>query len=160
MEPSTSKDRVPMLLRSGSDSYSFYSHLNSVKKDLLWGISEHEEEEDVDDRVAHNNQPTWFVQSANGRISEDESCSFLQDKGHLRKISSVSNVSASSGISEHECERLSDTGDSGVESEEIDNITDLTSALKGHLSGVQDCLSRLTETANYITEKYKKEFNA
>ena len=139
----------PILLRNSKDSYSMYAHLNKLKKELVWGISEPEEIDDYKPPTLH---PAWLGRSPIDTISPDIFPPNI--KGHNRKFSSVSSVSSSDPDSEN----YSEGGDSVI-SEELENMTDLTSALKGHLNGLQDCLTRLTETAHFITKKYQDEFS-
>ncbi|KAB7497978.1 hypothetical protein Anas_05648 [Armadillidium nasatum] len=155
VEPPESDDNVPLLLRGHQDPYNFYSILNNVKTSLVWGISDNDEAVRSVTNVADSSH--WFGESCNGKATSELKKESV--KGHSRKISSVSTASVSS-MSEPECERMSDGGDSGVESEEPETVSEVTSALKLHLLGLQNCLSRLTETASYITEKYQEEVSA
>lgn len=150
-----------MLRGANSDPYTFYSVLNNVKNNLIWGMTDNEEGVNTEGKVPVDNAP-WFVPCLNGKISQGETSTAkdTSTKGHVRRISSVSSASVVSSVGEQECERFSDAGDSGVESEEAECLGDITSTLKTHLVGLHNCLSQLAETAAYITDKYQEEVSA
>lgn len=160
-------DNVPSLLKSTSaDPYTFYTVLNNARNSLVWGLSENDDNANNEENEPRfiNDNSAWFVQTSEGKNTSNTSSDTSakgHTKGHARKISSVSSGSVASCLSEQESERLSEAGDSGVESEEaVEQLGDVTESLRTHLSGLQQCLCRLTETALYITDKYQEEVSA
>jgi len=78
-------------------------------------------------------------------------------KRHVRRQSTLSNISMTSSDAESDGCNVSEGGDSGVDPE--DSTEAVTSTLRNHLIGLQSCLNHLTSTASYITERYQEEVN-
>lgn len=167
VESKTTGDKVPVLLRTGGNPYSFYSVLNSVKNDLIWGPTSNDDD-DNENSASTTNNTRWSdpvaVSSAASTASSSSSSSG-HVKGHMRRQSTLSMISVSSnasdGDSEGGCDG-SEGGDSGVEAEDMApelTAAALTNNLRTHLLGLHTCLSNLTDTAAFITERYQEEVN-
>ncbi|XP_027215768.1 mid1-interacting protein 1A isoform X2 [Penaeus vannamei] len=167
VENKKSSDKVPVLLRTGGNPYSFYSVLNSVKNDLIWGPTSNDDD-DNENSTSTTNNTRWSdpvaVSSAASTTSSSSSSSG-HVKGHMRRQSTLSMISVSSnasdGDSEGGCDG-SEGGDSGVEAEDMApelTAAALTNNLRTHLLGLHTCLSNLTDTAAFITERYQEEVN-
>ncbi|XP_042868623.1 mid1-interacting protein 1-like isoform X2 [Penaeus japonicus] len=167
VESKTSGEKVPVLLRSGGNPYSYYSVLNSVKNDLIWGPTSNDDD-DNDNSASTTNNTRWsdpVAVSSAASTTSSASSSSGHVKGHMRRQSTLSMISmssnASDGDSEGGCDG-SEGGDSGVEAEDITpelTAAALTNNLRTHLLGLHTCLSNLTDTASFITERYQEEVN-
>lgn len=164
----TSSDKVPALLRRGGCPYSFYSVLNSVKNDLIWGPTSNDDEEndDNDNGPSVTNNTRWSDTSEISTASSSSSSSSSGHvKGHMRRQSTLSMISMSSNVSDGESEGGcdgSEGGDSGVEAEDISaelTTAAVTNNLRTHLLGLHSCLSNLTDTAAFITDRYQEDVN-
>lgn len=166
-------EKVPVLLRSGGNPYSFYGVLNSVKNDLIWGPSSNDDDDTTtDNSTTATNNTRWsdpVVSSSASTISSSSSTTSSSStghvKGHMRRQSTLSMISMSSNASDGESEGgcdVSEGGDSGLESEDMAaelTTASITNSLRTHLLGLHSCLSNLTDTAAFITERYQEEVN-
>ncbi|GAB6027671.1 Mid1 interacting protein 1 [Chamberlinius hualienensis] len=126
MVPSLLMD-VSMDQNNSSDMHSFYSLLNTVRQQLLFGSTNSQNA---------NKEPT-FVE--------------LGKRPSLRRMSSVS--STSTDYSDYS----SESEVSGLESGDESNCSRLTSDFQYHLMGLCKSLKQLTQSANVLTTKYKEE---
>lgn len=164
VEGKATSEKVPALLRRGGSPYSFYSVLNSVKNDLIWGPTSNDED-DNDNSSSTTNNTRWSDPVVSSASSTTSNSSSGHVKGHMRRQSTLSMISMSSNASDGESEGGcdgSEGGDSGVEAEDM--TAELTTAavtnnLRTHLLGLHTCLSNLTDTAAFITERYQEEVN-
>ncbi|XP_069936376.1 mid1-interacting protein 1A isoform X2 [Cherax quadricarinatus] len=151
--------KVPTLLRGGGNPYNFYTVLNSVKNDLIWGPTSNDDDDSDNSTVSTpvTNTARWSDQSST--VS-----STGHVKGHMRRQSTLSMISMSSNTSDGESEGgcdVSEGGDSGVEGEEGNDVAaNVMDSLRTHLMGLHSCLSNLTDMATYITDRYQEEVNA
>ncbi|XP_042210462.1 mid1-interacting protein 1-like isoform X2 [Homarus americanus] len=149
--------KVPSLMREGGNPYNFYTVLNSVKNDLIWGPTSNDEDDNENNTVPSSNNTRW---SDPATVIP----STVQVKGHMRRQSTLSTISMSSNTSDGESEGgcdVSEGGDSGVEGEEGSDVAaSVMDSLRSHLLGLHSCLNNLTDTATYITDRYQEEVNA
>jgi hypothetical protein len=110
-----------------TDLYSFYSMLNSVKNQLLWGP------------IPSGNTGTTTTTSG---------------PHHVRRHSLASQQSFASTDSEPESELNSDS-DSGVEFDE--QTTKIASAFRQHLTGLYQILHQLSDSADFLAHRYQDE---
>jgi len=119
---------------SSTDLYSFYSMLNTVKNELLWG----------------NKGP---LEKSESVTSETGSV-----KGHVRRSSTVS-LTSSTSVSDIDSEGGSVNEvetDSGVENEE-DYAQQVAENFRRHLHGLHHCLRELTSAADFVTSRYQSD---
>jgi len=164
--------KVPVMLRGGGDPYTFYNVLNSVKNDLIWGhTSNDDDDEDDEGELSSSSSTSALAISSSSSTSAlatrnwsdpntpPTSTGSINMKGHFRRQSTLSNISMNS-TSDAESDgssSVSEGGDSGVDPE--DSTEAVTATLRNHLIGLQSCLSHLTSTASYITDRYQEEIN-
>jgi len=153
-----SNSKVPVMLRGGGDPYTFFNVINSVKNDLIWGPTSNDDEEDEQDDLssssssAINSGTSWSDPSTPTSTTNNNNL-----KRHVRRQSTLSNISMTSSDIESDGSNVSEGGDSGVDPE--DSTEAVTATLRNHLVGLQTCLAHLTNTASYITERYQEEVN-
>jgi hypothetical protein len=126
---------------NGLDLFQFYSMLNTVKNDLMWG-----------------NKSQAATASCNNPINSQITPQPPQPqpaevKGHARRPSTVSTTSSTSA-SDTEFSELNE--DSGVEAEE-EYSQHMADSFHHHLSGLQQCLRDLTIAADYVTTRYNND---
>lgn len=121
---------------ANEDLFTLYNLLNNAKTELLWG------RDNGEDKPA------------------------VVKKGHVRRPSTASTASSSSGAS-LPSDTESDAGveaseDSGVEGEECEAAgTERTAEnFRRHLMGLRRALTGLTEAANVITQRYQADVGA
>lgn len=114
-------------LGSSTDLFGLYETVNSVRKELLWGS-------ESDNQIRYKAKP-----------------------GHVRRPSNVSTTSLGSNVSDTD----SETGlDSGIENEQETKPTQtqrLEENFRRHLYGLQTCLGKITDAANYLTKRYQND---
>lgn len=153
-----SNSKVPVMLRGGGDPYTFFNVINSVKNDLIWGPTSNDDEDDEQDDLssssssAINSGTSWSDPSTPTSTTNNNNL-----KRHVRRQSTLSNISMTSSDIESDGSNVSEGGDSGVDPE--DSTEAVTATLRNHLVGLQTCLAHLTNTASYITERYQEEVN-
>lgn len=154
-----SNSKVPVMLRGGGDPYTFFNVINSVKNDLIWGPTSNDDDEDDQDDLsssssssAINSGTSWSDPSTPTSTTNNNNL-----KRHVRRQSTLSNISMTSSDIESDGSNVSEGGDSGVDPE--DSTEAVTATLRNHLVGLQTCLAHLTNTASYITERYQEEVN-
>jgi len=154
-----SNSKVPVMLRGGGDPYTFYNVLNSVKNDLIWGPTSNDDEEDEDDLSSSSSTSALTSGTSWSDPSTPTTTTGSSNmKRHVRRQSTLSNISMiSTSDAESEGSNVSEGGDSGVDPE--DSTEAVTATLRNHLMGLQSCLTHLTNTASYITERYQEEVN-
>ncbi|ROT74231.1 putative Mid1-interacting protein [Penaeus vannamei] len=113
VENKKSSDKVPVLLRTGGNPYSFYSVLNSVKNDLIWGPTSNDDDDNENSTSTTNNT----------RWSDPVAVSSVEAEDMAPELTAAA----------------------------------LTNNLRTHLLGLHTCLSNLTDTAAFITERYQEE---
>lgn len=153
-----STSKVPVMLRGGGDPYTFFNVINSVKNDLIWGPTSNDDDDDQDDLSSSSSSSLTSGTSwsdPNTPTSKTDNNNHL--KRHVRRQSTLSNISMTSSDIESEGSNVSEGGDSGVDTE--DGTEAVTATLRNHLVGLQQCLAHLTNTASYITERYQEEVN-
>jgi len=160
----TTPEKVPVLLRNGGNPYSFYTVLNSVKNDLIWGPTSSDEDETPDNRPPVTNNTRWSdpASVSPSTTTTTTTSSSGHVKGHMRRQSTLSMISMSSNASDGESEGcdVSEGGDSGLEGEDLElTSAAVTSTLRTHLLGLHTCLSNLTDTATFITDRYQEDVN-
>jgi len=129
---------------NGVDLFQFYSMLNTVKNDLMWGNKSQSQAATV---VGCNN-------SHNSQLnSQPPQSQPAEVKGHARRPSTVSTTSSTSA-SDTEFSELNE--DSGVEAEE-EYSQHMADSFHHHLSGLQQCLRDLTIAADYVTTRYNSD---
>lgn len=119
---------------NGVDLFQFYSVLNSVRNDLMWGQTD-----------KSSGQINGSVQPPQSQPAEV--------KGHARRPSTVSTASSASA-SDIEFSELNE--DSGVEGEE-EYSQHMADSFRHHLSGLQQCLRDLSIAADYVTTRYNTD---
>ncbi|CAN9497562.1 unnamed protein product [Ophioblennius macclurei] len=119
-----------------ADMYSYYQLLKSIRRDIEWGVRARAAAAADDERRKEGMKISRTNSSAS--TSSSMSC-----------MSSMSSMSSSSSSSSSE-EDFDDSEDS--EEEE-----DLEKQFQFHLVGLQGVLSKLTQQANCLTKRYKKE---
>ncbi|KAK7083596.1 hypothetical protein SK128_025729 [Halocaridina rubra] len=147
--------KVPKLLKAGGDPYSYYSILNSVKNDLIWGASTNDDDATTDNAslTPSINSTRWTGQETNAPLSK---------KQPIRRESTLSLASVSSeGDSEVGSESTEEDDGSSNMSEEgssrgVAATNNVTDTLRMHLFGLHSCLKNLTDTATYITDCYQE----
>ncbi|CAL4091085.1 unnamed protein product [Meganyctiphanes norvegica] len=150
-----SNSKVPVMLRGGGDPYTFYNVLNSVKNDLIWGPTSNDDEEDEDD-LSSSSSSSALTSGTSWSDPNTPTTTNNNLKRHVRRQSTLSNISMiSTSDAESDGSTVSDGGDSGVDPE--DSTEAVTATLRNHLIGLQSCLTHLTNTASYITERYQEE---
>jgi len=149
--------KVPVMLRGGGDPYTFYNVLNSVKNDLIWGPTSNDDD-DEGDLSTSSSTSALATRMQWSDPHTPTSTNSIYMKEHVRRQSTLSNISMNS-TSDAESDRSSNVseGDSGVDPE--DSTEAVTATLRNHLIGLQSCLSHLTNTASYITDRYQEEIN-
>jgi len=150
--------KVPVMLRGGGDPYTFYNVLNSVKNDLIWGPTSNDDDDDEGDLSTSSSTSALATGMQWSDPHTPTSTNSINMKEHIRRQSTLSNISMNS-TSDAESDRSSNVseGDSGVDPE--DSTEAVTATLRNHLIGLQSCLSHLTNTASYITDRYQEEIN-
>jgi len=138
---------------NGVDLFQFYTVLNSVKNDLMWGNKTQSSQTHYSSSIppsstngtAHSHSPSSILTTnshSNGEV-----------KGHVRRPSTVSTTSSASA-SDTEFSEMNE--DSGVEGEE-EYSQEMANAFHHHLNGLQHCLRELTLVADNITTRYNNE---
>ena len=154
-------------MKGAEDPYTFYTLLNNVKNDLIWGLSTSDEDDfDTDKEIPsrYMSEDQWLNKNTSSSSSSSTVSSNQNQKGHMRRQSTLSMISVNS-TSDGESEACSDAGDSGLEVEDslenapVVNAKNTISDLKSHLIGLHGCLADLTDSANYITVRYQEEVN-
>ncbi|KAG0729067.1 Mid1-interacting protein 1 [Chionoecetes opilio] len=153
-------DKVPGMLRGNNKNpYILYNVLNSIKNDLIWGPTSN----DDDDNENHTAVPSPFVNNTRWSDSGPASTTTDNVKGHFRRQSTLSTISMASSTSDGESEGCfdgSEGSDSVLEAEEGGEAAiNVMDSLRNHLVGLNLCLSSLTDTASYITDRYQDEVN-
>jgi hypothetical protein len=166
---------------SGVDLYQFYSMLNSVKNDLMWGNKSQQMSSNgqtlngttisiSSDGIMSSSSTPSEVFSTSSLPSLPSSASTTSTssvtststhngtgggevKGHARRPSTVSTTSSTSA-SDTEFSELND--DSGVEGEE-EYSQHMADSFHHHLNGLQQCLKDLTLAADYVTNRYNND---
>ncbi|XP_071539148.1 mid1-interacting protein 1A isoform X1 [Panulirus ornatus] len=157
VDTAKTSQKVPLLMRGGANPYNFYTALNSVKNDLIWGPTSNDEEESES-----NSPPSLLSNSARWSDPASVTPNTNHVKGHMRRQSTLSSISITSSTSDGESEGgcdMSEGGDSGVEGEDGSEMS-MMDTLRTHLIGLHTCLNNLTDTATYITDRYQEEVNA
>ncbi|XP_045625080.1 mid1-interacting protein 1A isoform X5 [Procambarus clarkii] len=159
VDPVKASHKVPTILRGGGNPYNFYTVLNSVKNDLIWGPTSNDDDDNENGTVS-----TPVTNTARWSDTSSVVPSTGHVKGHMRRQSTLSMISMSSNTSDGESEGgcdVSEGGDSGVEGEEGSDVaTNVMDSLRTHLMGLHSCLNHLTDMATYITDRYQEEVNA
>jgi len=122
---------------ASEDLFALFNMLNAAKMELLWGRDLGEERKE--------SPPT--------------------KKGHVRRPSTASTASTSSGTSlpsDTESEAgVEGSEDSGVEAEECEDVGARTATdFKRHLMGLRRALAGLTEAASSLTQRYQADVGA
>lgn len=143
MDMSTDVDIAdrPSILGQGNDYYAFYSMLNAMKNELLWG--------GCGDAEAMDNS------SMRGKQQSHEKGQGAPGL-YQRRLSTVSSMSLSDD-SEADTESLSES-DSGREMEFVDQSTARVARnFRHHLVGLYNTLNQLTDSALVLTCRYQQE---
>jgi len=153
---------------NGVDLYQFFTVLNNIKNDLMWGhkpqqqasppqtqsiipppipvLSTSSSAASVISAASSNNS------SSNTSLSQVPSAQSTEVKGHARRPSTVSTASSTSA-SDTEFSELNE--DSGVEAEHEEEYSQsVADTFHHHLNGLQQCLCDLTIAADYVTTRY------
>jgi len=147
---------------NGTDLFQFYTMLNSVKNNLMWG--NHGQNQSP---RATSNQPSTISTSSSASSVVSSSASSTSSlsqvsqgqssevKGHARRPSTVSTTSSASA-SDTEFSELNE--DSGVEAEHEEEYShSMADTFHHHLNGLQQCLCDLTLAADYVTTRYSSD---
>jgi len=137
---STSDSKRLMQNLSGLDLFQFYSMLNTVKNELMWGNKSQAGSVTSNNAHNHNGQPPQQPHTT-------------EVKGHARRPSTVS-ITSSTSTSDTEISELNE--DSGVEAEE-EYSQHMADSFHHHLTGIQQCLRDLTVAADYVTTRYNND---
>ncbi|ODM94025.1 Mid1-interacting protein 1-like [Orchesella cincta] len=147
---------------NGTDLFQFYTMLNSVKNNLMWGSHGQNQNQ----RSTSNQSSTISTSSSASSVvsSSASSTSSLSQvsqgqssevKGHARRPSTVSTTSSASA-SDTEFSELNE--DSGVEAEHEEEYShSMADTFHHHLNGLQQCLCDLTLAADYVTTRYSSD---
>lgn len=157
-----SSSKLPKLLKAGGDPYTYYSVLNSVKNDLIWGASSND-----DDATTDNSSLTPSINNTRWTGQESNSTLTKKQQQPLRRESTLSLASMSSNTSEGEsetgCESTEEDEGSNVSEEgssrSVSTVNNVTETMRMHLFGLHTCLKNLTDTATYITDCYQEMVN-
>uniref|UniRef100_T1J372 Mid1-interacting protein 1 n=1 Tax=Strigamia maritima TaxID=126957 RepID=T1J372_STRMM len=118
---------VPRVVMN-TDLYSFYNMVNAIKTELIWGAAKEDK------------APKASASSTNGKKAQD------------RRESTISSVHSGS---DSDVESDSSTEfDSGLEFDE--QSVQISNAFRQHLTGLFNSLHQLTESANYLTNRYQE----
>jgi len=132
---------------NGVDFFQFYSMLNTVKNELMWG------NKSFAGTATTTTSATPTVNGHQGGMGPPAQSQSTEVKGHVRRPSTVSTTSSAS-TSDTEISELNE--DSGVEAEE-EYSQHMADSFHRHLSGLQQCLRDLTLTADYVTTRYNTD---
>jgi len=135
---------------NGVDLFQFYSMLNSVKNDLMWGNKQSTTKSTPTENNNCNNSHSTPLATAQPPQSQPTT---TEVKGHARRPSTVSTTSSTSA-SDTEFSELNE--DSGVEAEE-EYVQHMADSFHHHLNGLQQCLRDLTIAADYVTTRYNND---
>ncbi|XP_021965688.1 uncharacterized protein LOC110860881 isoform X2 [Folsomia candida] len=162
---------------NGVDLYQFYSVLNNIKNDLMWGRKAGGVATTMPimppGTLSTSSSAASVISTLSSNTSSNASLSLVPNgmnggggdqnghgqaggggsvKGHARRPSTVSTTSSTSA-SDTEFSELNE--DSGVEAEHEDDMAQgVADAFHHHLSGLQQCLCDLTIAADYVTTRY------
>ncbi|KAA0202213.1 hypothetical protein HAZT_HAZT003591 [Hyalella azteca] len=156
MDFSAMKDKtVPELLKNSNDPYAVYCLLNTTKNDLMYGPSTEDDDEvtpqhdSTSDRCRNSHAPNKSAparrQSTLSMISVASSSSECSSECDLAETSTESAEDASAGLG------------SEVQSSAPETVIQVSAQLRDHLIGLQNCLTQLSETANFISDCYQEE---
>lgn len=128
--------KVPSMLQGSTNPHNLYNVLNSVKNDLIRGLSSNDDEDDSHTTVPSPlyNSP-WSVTTPTSTISKNSSTSDFDaaDDWDVR------------------------VGGDLEETERTDTSSNVMDTLRNHLIRLHLHLNSLTNTATYITDYYKNE---
>lgn len=163
---------------NGVDLFQFYTILNSVKSDLMWGNKSQQaplpQPSSINGIMTsssnHSVASSSLSSSGNSSTLSSSASSVLSSnnhsggsssngdiiKGHVRRPSTVSTTSSASA-SDTEFSELNE--DSGLEGEE-EYSQHLADAFHHHLTGLQQCLKDLTLAADYVTNRYNNDLGS
>lgn len=149
---STVESKRLMQNLNGVDLFQFYSMLNSVKNDLMWGNKSQSTSVNCNN---NNNNNSHNAQLSTPQPPQPEVVKGFV-KGHARRPSTVSTTSSTSA-SDTEFSELNE--DSGVEAEE-EYSQHMADSFHHHLSGLQQCLRDLTLASEYVTSRYNIDLDS
>lgn len=142
-------DNNQMSTSPSVDLHAFYTMLNTVKTELIWGLGCGD---NVDNNKKENSRRLTSSSSSNSLLMANGS-SNLTPIASSRRMSTVSSLSLSE--SETDTESCSES-DSGLESFE-DHSSTVARNFRYHLNGLYSVLQQLTDTADILTCKYQEE---
>lgn len=130
------------------DLHAFYTMLNSVKTELLWGMGcgQNLDNNKKDRRLTTSSSSNSLLMANNGSSTTTTPIA-------SRRMSTVSSLSLSE--SETDTESCSES-DSGLESFD-DYSSTVARNFRYHLNGLYGVLQQLTDTADILTCKYQEE---
>lgn len=144
MDISNDVDNDLNLGRGNNDYHAFYSMLNAMKNELLWGGGAGNEDE------AGRKLPPQIQQQGHEKGGQVTGL-------YQRRLSTVSSLSLSD--SEADTESLSES-DSGREMEFVDQTTvRVARNFRHHLFGLYNTLNQLTDSALVLTCRYQEEID-
>jgi hypothetical protein len=152
---------------NGVDLFQFYTVLNNIKNDLMWGHKPTPQPQAIPSNPAlsSSSSAASVISSAtssnsgnsNSSLSQVPQTQSTEVKGHVRRPSTVSTTSSTSA-SDTEFSELNE--DSGVEAEhEEEYAQSVADSFRHHLNGLQQCLCDLTIAADYVTTRYNNELD-
>jgi len=159
----------PGMLRNEKDPSMVFGMLNTAKNDILNGISYDDEDDDEGFISSHHKAPRRVRKdTCIDRWAPQSGCSTP-----VRRESTLSMMSVASSLSDEsdtaEDSSLSDCTDSalGVDcglvrgggATPMSSVEDASIQARHHLSGLQECLSQMSECAVYITNLYREDMS-
>lgn len=171
MEMISNKNKtMPDLLQAGQDPYVIYGLLNSAKNDLMYGLSSSEDSEPLKRTEETTTSDRWSSAPSDAGSQGSSGSSTSGDNKNsnkqvpARKISALSLMSLGSSTSSSDGDITEEVEDSEscVSSEEstASTVAQASLELRTHLSGLHSCLNQLSDTANFITERYQEELGS
>jgi len=162
-------ETIPEILKSEKDLFSVYGLLNTTKNSLVYGPNTDDDSDTAAARKTRVRHDTCIDTWA-GKTSTDER---RESTMSMMSVNSTYSDSATdSDSAEDSNNESSDGSDSayGVEDfskvtarkspENTKNVGATGAQLRSHLIGLQNCLSQLSESANFITELYREDMSS
>lgn len=137
---------------SSLDLHAFYTMLNSVKTELIWGIGS----DNLDNSKNKERRTGTTMMMMTPTTNNSTSIIHQQQQQPItatRRLSTVSSLSLSE--SETDTESCSES-DSGLESYD-DHSSTVARNFRYHLNGLYGVLQQLTDAADILTCKYQEE---